>query len=271
MEQAAPWHFGPDTITWKVHVEPILVIAGFRALLLQSLHPRVMRGTYQNSELFDPHTSWARFQRTADFVAARTFGRVDEVERLGRRVRKLHASRTGYDPDKDETFRLDEPAGLLWVHCGEIDSYADIARRSGILDDAETDRYIDENRRSAAVVGLDPAEVPGSRAELDAYFAQVRPELYASTEARRALLNSVNPSVPLRWSGLRLLAPPVTTLAFASLPRWARRLFGVPLALPTTDLAVTTTLRTLRRVSLPLRRRPPVPADEGAPGDTAEE
>ena len=50
----------PDTVLW---------VAGMRALLLQSLHPRVMRGTYQNSALFDPKKAWPRFQRTVEFVA----------------------------------------------------------------------------------------------------------------------------------------------------------------------------------------------------------
>ena len=40
--------FGPGSVTWRVHLEPVLWVGGFRALLLQSLHPRVMRGTYQN-------------------------------------------------------------------------------------------------------------------------------------------------------------------------------------------------------------------------------
>ncbi len=46
--------FGPRSVTWRVHLEPVLWVAGLRALLLQSLEPRVMRGTYQNSALFAP-------------------------------------------------------------------------------------------------------------------------------------------------------------------------------------------------------------------------
>ena len=66
--------FGPESVTWRVHLEPVLWVGGFRALLLQSLHPRVMRGTYQNSALFDPQKAWSRFQRTVTFVGVRTFG-----------------------------------------------------------------------------------------------------------------------------------------------------------------------------------------------------
>jgi hypothetical protein len=46
-------------------------------------------------------------------------------------VRKIHQSLTGIDPDGTR-YRLDEPELLLWVHCGEVASCADIARRSGL-------------------------------------------------------------------------------------------------------------------------------------------
>ena len=55
--------FGPDSITWRVHAEPILWFAGYRALLLQTLHPRALAGVLQNSNFReDP---WGRLWRTA--------------------------------------------------------------------------------------------------------------------------------------------------------------------------------------------------------------
>src|SRR5262249_36611608 len=75
------------------------------------------------------------------------------------------ATLRGTDPDGTQ-FRLDEPELLLWVHCAEIGSYADIARRAGIpLARGELDTFVDEQRRAAAVVGLDPAQVPRSVAD----------------------------------------------------------------------------------------------------------
>ena len=86
-----------------------------------------MRGTWQHTAFADPGQAWGRFLRTAEFVRVRTYGSLAEVERAGRRVRKLHASLRGTDPDGTE-FCLDQPDLLLWVHCAEIGSYADIAR-----------------------------------------------------------------------------------------------------------------------------------------------
>ena len=108
--------FGPGSATWQLMGEPILWVAGIRALYLQALHPRTMLGTWQNSALVHRHEAWARFLRTTEFVRTRTYGTMPEVERTGRRVRKIHASLTGTDDDGTE-FRLDEPDQLLWVHC----------------------------------------------------------------------------------------------------------------------------------------------------------
>lgn len=252
--------FGPHSVTWRVHLEPVLWVGGFRALLLQSLHPRVMRGTFQNSALFDPRKAWARFQRTVEFVGVRTFGSTAEVDAAGARVRRLHAALRGHDPDTGETYRIDEPSGLLWVHCTEIDSYVHVARRAGIVDDAGAERYLAESVRAARVVGLEHA--PASRAEMRAYLDGMRPTLALTDEARVAVGNVFAPRrrAPV---GVRLTVPAISTLALATLPRWARRMYGLP-GLPTTDAAATLALRTLRRASELLPDVPAPPAVERA-------
>jgi uncharacterized protein (DUF2236 family) len=237
--------FGPDSVTWRVG-EPVMWVAGIRALYLQALHPRVMRGTWQNTAFADPAQAWGRFARTSEFVHVRTYGSLAEVERAGRRVRRIHASLRGTDEDGRE-FRLDEPELLMWVHCTEIGSYADIARRAALgLTPGELDTFIDEQRRSAGVVGLDPATVPASMAELDGYFAAMRPRLRVTPEARTALLRSFHPPIPAPYTALKLAVPAVTSLAFATLPRWARRLYGMP-GTPVADAAATAALHALHR------------------------
>ena len=217
-------------------------IAGLRAMYLQALHPRVMLGTWQNTALARPDEAWGRFTRTVKFVQVRTFGTTAEVERAGARLRKIHASLRGTDAAGRE-FRLDEPELLLWVHCCEIGSYAEIARRSGVpVTVEELDDFVDEQRRSAAVVGLDPQIVPASRADLAAYFDRMRPSLRVTPEARRAMRASFTVRVPPALLPLRLIVPPLNVLGYATLPRWARRLYGTP-ALGLTEPAVTLALR----------------------------
>jgi uncharacterized protein (DUF2236 family) len=246
--------YGPGSVTWRISAEPIMWVGGLRAMYLQALHPRTMRATWQNTAFARPGEAWGRFGRTVEFVRIRTYGNVDEVARAGRRVRKVHASLSGTDAD-GSVIRLDEPELLLWVHCGEIASYADIARRAAIgVSDRDLDEFVREQRRSAAVVGLDPAVVPGSVAQLDAYFERMRPELRACYEARQALIKSFVPDIPWPFTGLRLVVPPMNVLAFASLPRWARRLYGAP-GSPVTDLSATVTLRALHQAATRIPRK----------------
>ena len=79
--------FGPGSATWHLMGEPILWVAGIRALYLQALHPRTMCGTWQNSALVHRHETWARFVRTTEFVRIRTYGSTEEAERIGRSLR----------------------------------------------------------------------------------------------------------------------------------------------------------------------------------------
>lgn len=236
--------FGPGSATWHLMGEPILWVAGIRALYLQALDPRTMLGTWQNSALVHRREAWARFLRTTAFVRTRTYGSMPDVERAGRRVRKIHASLTGTDTD-GTVFRLDEPEQLLWVHCAEVESYVAICRRCGMgATPAQLDTFVDEQRRSAALVGLDPVKVPASVAELDAYYAGAQTRARASAEAKKSLLMSFNPPVPPALAPLKLVAPAVNALAFAALPPWARRLYGAP-GSPVTDTVTTAALKGL--------------------------
>ncbi|MCP2338612.1 oxygenase MpaB family protein [Actinomadura rupiterrae] len=241
--------FGPESVTWRVMGEPVLIVGGIRALLLQALHPHSMWGTAQNSELMDPATAWARLGRTVEFVRVRTWGTTEEVERVGRRIRKLHSKLTGVDMRTGQEFRVDEPENLLWVHMGEVDSYLDVARRSGVpLSRADADRFVDEQRLAAEVVGLDPADVPSSVAEMRDYYADMRRVVWACDEAKEGFRRMFNPALPSRLVPLKLAAPAVGLLVVSTLPRWARRKYGLP-GLPTSDLAATLTLKGLYRTT----------------------
>ncbi len=246
--------FGPGSQTWRLMGEPIMWVAGLRSMYLQALHPRTMRATWQNTAFAKPGEAWGRFNRTVEFVRIRTYGSVAEVERAGRRVRRIHASLTGLDED-GSVIRLDEPELLLWVHCGEVASYVDIAGRCGMhLARGDLDQFVSEQRRSAEVVGLDPGLVPASVAELDAYYQRMRPEIYACADARKALARSFVPDIPWPFTGLKLVVPPLNTLAFAALPRWARRMYGTP-GSPVTDLSATLTLCAMHQAATRIPRQ----------------
>jgi uncharacterized protein (DUF2236 family) len=135
---------------------------------------------------------------------------------------------------------------LLWVHCGEVASCADVARRSRLpFSSADLDSFVDEQRTSAELIGVDRAAAPASIAELDAYYEEIRPRLYACEEAKEALRLTFHPPVPDGNRVLKLGLPPVSALAFSTLPRWARRMYGRPSG-PLSDTAATAGLRAAR-------------------------
>jgi len=238
--------FGPGSVTWRIMSSRVMWVAVVRALYLQALHPRVIRGTLQNAPaLTEPVDAWARLRRTRRFIETRTFGTTAEAERAGRLVRKVHEPLTGTDPDGTR-FRVDDPELLLWVHCGEVASCADIARRSRLpFSAADLDAFVAEQRTSAELIGADPAAAPVSMAELGAYYERMKPALYACDEAKQALRLTFRPPVPDGNHALKLGLPPVSALAFATLPRWARRLYGRADG-PLSDMAATAGVRAAR-------------------------
>jgi uncharacterized protein (DUF2236 family) len=253
--------FGPESITWRIHADPVMGIGGLRALHLQALHPLAMAGVAQHSGFrADP---WGRLLRTVGYVTTVSFGTTAQVERAAARVRGVHRPLRGVEPESGTPYRVDDPELLRWVHCCLVDSFVTTYRRAGgPLTAAEADTYVAEQVRAAALVGIDPADVPGSIADLAAYFEAMRPGLHATAEAKRAARFVMLPPMPSRkLAAAKPLWAGVAGTAFALLPRWARRLYGLP-GLPTADLAATATVRALRRSLLLLpadvREGPPV-------------
>lgn len=237
-----------------MHGDPMMWVAGVRALYLQALHPRAVRGVMQNSNF--RRDAWGRLMRTANFVGTISYGTTEAAERAGARVRKIHTMLSATDPDTGERYGVDEPELLLWVHCAEIDSYLQVARRSGFaLTDAQADRYIGEQRVSARLVGLDPDAVPADQEEMAAYFEKVQPELAVGPEARAVddfLLRP--PTHPFLVPAREALWRRVARLAYAALPPYAHELYGRPAPKPdTVTLQLRATGNLLRCIPARLR------------------
>ncbi|PBC81032.1 Uncharacterized conserved protein, DUF2236 family [Streptomyces sp. 2112.3] len=246
-----PGLFGPRSVTWQMHSDPMMWIAGVRALYLQALHPRAVRGVLQNSDFRSD--AWGRLMRTAQFVGTLTYDTAEAAEQAGATVRGIHRRLSATDPATGERYGVDEPELLLWVHCAAVDSYLHVLRRSGYpLGDAHADAYLHEQRESARLVGLDPAGVPGSRAALAAYFARVRTELARTPEAGEVDAFLCRPPTPAPLVPARaLLWQRVAQLAYGALPAYAQELYGRPAPPPAT---VTRRLRATGRL---LRAIPP--------------
>lgn len=248
--------YGPESVTWRLHADPVLAVGGLRALLLQALHPVAMAAVASQSSFRDD--PWGRLRRTAEYVGVTTYGTSEQAGRAAARVRGVHRRLTVVDPDTGEERRVDDPELLLWVHCCEVDSFLSTIRRSGIrVTPREADRYVAEQVRGARLIGIDPAvmEVPQSVAGLTAYFDRVRPQLRATPAAYEAARLIMAP--PMHW-WVRLATPAapswtaVASLAFCLLPGWARKMYVKLPQVPVTDVGATLSLRGLRTTLLAL-------------------
>jgi uncharacterized protein (DUF2236 family) len=249
--------FGPTSVTWRVHAEPVMGVAGLRALLLQALHPVAVAAFAEHSTYRQDW--WERLSRTAEYIAVTTFGSTTDAMFAASRVRAIHARVHGTLPS-GAAYDAEDPQLLGWVHCCLVASFLEVVTRGGLpLSGAEQDAYVAEQVRAAMLVGLEPDEVPHDRAALQDYFRVIRPALECTAVARRAAmdlvtppLDLVTPPMPARI-GLATPARPawegIAGLAFAALPPWGRRLYALP-ELPgaagLTDAATTVGLRSLR-------------------------
>lgn len=224
-----PRWFADDRPIRRVHGDSAMFVGGFRALLLQSLHPLAMAAVAQFSDYRDD--PWGRLQRTAGFIAETTFGTADDAQAAVDRVRRIHDHVTGTAPD-GRTYRAGDPDLLLWAHIAEIDSFLRCHQRYGAhpLTDDECDEYVSDAGHIASA--LRAAAPPTTRAELDAALADYRGELRGTAQARAASRFLVwKPPLPLlARAPYGLLA----AAAVAELPMWTRRQLWLPF-LPITE------------------------------------
>src|ERR671921_88227 len=104
-----------------------MALSGLRALFFQAVHPLAMAGVAQHSDFrSDP---WGRLFRTAEYVGITTYGTTQDARRAGAKVRGIHRRLKGVEPETGQTYRVDDPALLRWVHCVEVESFLTTAVR----------------------------------------------------------------------------------------------------------------------------------------------
>ena len=218
--------FGPGSVTWRVHSSPAMLIGGIRALLIQSLHPLAMAGVAEHSNYRT--RGLYRLRRTTQYVLTVTYGDRAAAEAAGAQVRRVHAHIRGVDPVTGKNYSADDPETLLWVHCVEVHSFLTAYRAyGGRLSHAEQDRYFAESIRAAALVGIPEATVPGSRTEMRAYFARMRPHLCVSQAALEAIRFLAAPRVLRRKMKVTVSLRIAAAAAVGLMPQHLRALAGL--------------------------------------------
>ncbi len=224
--------FGPGSVTWRLTSDLSSPIGGLRALMVQALHPLAMAGV-------DQHSDWrsdpvGRLAATSSYLTIVSVGDKATAERVSERVRRIHEHVRGVDTVTGQPYAAGDPALLLWVHAAFVDSNIAAAQLFGTpLTAADADRYVAEMVAAARLVGVPADMVPASVAGLERYLESVRPILRATPAARESMAYlldppGLDPDVAEIWQDSR-------EGTIASLPDWARDMYGYSVAGPLTD------------------------------------
>lgn len=240
-----PGWFADDAPIRRVNSDASMFVGGLRALLFQSLHPRAMAGVAQHSDY--RHDPWGRLQRTADFLAATTFGPASEAERAVAIVHRVHHDVVGTTSD-GQPYAANDPHLLRWVHLAELDSFLAAHDRFGAepLRGPERDSYVADAAVVARALGV--IAPPVTERQLREQLRAFRPELRGTREARdaaRYLL--LHPPLPVAGRAAYGLIAAAAVSLMPVWTRWPLRLPWMPVSEATLGRAVgdavTKTLR----------------------------
>ena len=211
---ADPGLFGPGSATWRVMAEPLLMLGGGRALLMQAAHPLVAEGAIEHSTYAtDP---FGRFERTVEWVTVVCFGTTAEARRTSRHVNRLHGRVSGDLPRAHATAALRAGTSytgrdselLRWVHATFVDTML-VAHDAfvGGLSPADADKFVREWDAVAALMGVPEGLLWEDRAALSAYVDE------------QVSQGAVIPGGGSRLVSQTVLNPPLSRAALR--PAWA--------------------------------------------------
>ena len=238
--------FGPESATWVVHGDMPTLVAGIRALLMQTLHPGAMAGVHDWSRYkSDP---MGRLTGTIRWIVATTFGSTEQARRESARVGRFHDRVNGTHSD-GVAYSAHDPELLRWVHLAFTEAFLGCHETWGRPIPGGADEYVREWAIAGQLVGA--TELPHTRAELRAQLDGFRttgvlrrdervdeavrfirtPPLSGTLGAYRILYAGAVASIPVEYRrllGLRRAWWPAITLTRLVLWVVGRALVGSP-------------------------------------------
>ncbi|MFN3707064.1 oxygenase MpaB family protein [Microcella sp.] len=215
--------FGPGSAVWEVHNGIPTVVAGIRALLMQTLHPGAMAGVHDHSRYREDPLG--RLSGTVRWVLTTTFADRRHARAVCERITEMHEKVRGeyQGSDGERASYSAADADLIgWVHCVFADAFLGCHETWGGPIPGGADAYVDEWAIAGELMGM--AEPPRTRAQLHAAIAAYRPVLRRDERVDAAV----------NWLRRPPLGPgagPVYRIFFAgavaSLPTEYRRLLGL--------------------------------------------
>lgn len=185
--------FGPESVTWRVNREAVLLLGGGRALLLQVAHPSVGAGVEQHSNYrSDP---WGRLYRTLDVTTQIVFGDTETAAHAARRLRGVHNRVKGEvaaGRAAGAVYRAGDPQLLLWVWATLVESALLVyTRYVGPLPVADVEAYYEEQKRFLVACGAPAETAPASFADFMAWYDATVEQVLEVTPAARDVADAV--------------------------------------------------------------------------------
>ena len=258
---------GPDSITWKVNRE-IVVVAGWgRAILLQLAHPSVAAGVHHHSAFRGSlRASFRRLHSTVGAMLSLTFGDAEQMITAAARINAIHdrvrgrISSSVTNDAAGETYCAHDPELQRWVHATMLESIPlTYERLVGPLTLRERDLYCAEAAIMEPLLGMPAGWLPRDSAQLDTYMREMLSSgSIVVTDGSRALARSV--LYPPRWRVVWPAFRAIQVLTIGSLPPSIREAYGFEWRARDVRAFArwTALIRTSRRLLPPLAREWPM-------------
>jgi uncharacterized protein (DUF2236 family) len=247
--------YGPDTVTWRVNREAVLLAGGGRALLLQVAHPLVAAGVEQHSD-YERHP-WRRLVRTLDITTKIVFGDPETSAAASSQLQRRHTRVQGTS-ERGVPYDARDPKLLVWVWATLVDSSLLLYQRCvRPLSSDEVERYYQEQKLFAYACGVPEGGCPPAYGDFTEYWDRMVAEELEVTDAARAVAGSImRPAVPAL---VRPVFAPNSLITIGLLPPQLRTEYGFPWSRGRQrmlDLALGTMRRTVRLLPPVLRQFP---------------
>jgi uncharacterized protein (DUF2236 family) len=161
-------YFGPDSMSWRLYREPVVLLGGFRALLLQIAHPAVGDGVKRFSNF--EQDALGRGYRTFRAMATIYFGTQEQADATSERLKRIHSGISG------SNYRATDHDLQCWVWATLVHTtlviYAPLRERLRLPDDWDRQFYA-ESQRMATILGIEEAVIPVDLGAFQAYFEQM--------------------------------------------------------------------------------------------------
>jgi uncharacterized protein (DUF2236 family) len=185
--------FGPESVTWRVNRESVLLLGGGRALLLQVAHPSVGAGVAQHSGYReDP---WGRLSRTLDVTRRIVFGDTDTALDASRHLHGVHEHVQGTieaGHHAGEAYAAGDHELLLWVWATLVESALLIyTRYVGPLKVSDVEAYYEEQKRFLAACGAPADTAPETFAQFMAFYDETVEHVLEVTPAARDVADAI--------------------------------------------------------------------------------